>query len=182
MATPDQRKSIFDLTPTELAQVSKGDRVSADGWNAVVDTVNSHIAGVSPGEQVDPPKTTGVQQLAIVRGWPAANGDKLDVTYVTRADDAWVLRADETVEVLTDRGMPAVWYDSVRWMDATVTYPYVLPRSVLLGAMPVVRIAGERVMQWAPLLFPPDVSLDNLPSTDGYSIDGEGEVGFAVNP
>lgn len=185
MATPDQRKQIFDFLPGELAQFQAGKPVSAAHLNTVVDVVNKNRAGVGAAEQVIRTIKGGSISFAIVRGWADPVKDVLDVSIISRNAETgtWLIVAEATVEVSCSPGLVAGDYESVRWVGAgTESYPLSLPRQITVLAQPVVSAGGGRVAMWLPSLVVADPLPGNLPVSDGYVSDGASEVSFAIAP
>ena len=80
-------------------------------------------------------------------------------------------------------GLQADDYETVQWIgEGGENYPLTLPSQITVLAQPIMSVGAELVAMWLPSLVPAQDIPANLPVTDGYNVNGTGEVGFAINP
>lgn len=185
MAKPDQRQQIFDLAPGELKKFEAGTPTSASHLNKLVDAANEGRIGVGAPEQVTRTRRGSSIDFGLIRGWPVAGGDLLDVSLIARnaATGTWLIPEEATIEVVCSAGRQARDYASFQWIgQGGEIYPLALPRQITVLALPIVSVGSDLMALFVPPFVIPDPLPANSPVSDGWHSEGESEVSFGITP
>lgn len=185
MATPDQKKQVFDFKPSDIQQFQAGTPTSASHLNQLVDSENRSGARIHAAEQVIRTLRGASIAFGLIRGWPVAGGDLLDVSLIARnaATGTWLIPDEATIEVVCSAGRQARDYDSFRWVgQGGEIYPLALPRQITVLALPIVSVGSDLVALFVPPFVIPERLPDNIPMSDGWHSEGESGVSFGITP
>lgn len=185
MADPNERNDIFDQTLDAISNVAARKPIRAAHYNKLVDAANKGRKGVGSPEQIAASVSVASSvDFGVIRGWPDPTGDLLDVSMISRDEDAgsWFIATNATVEIVCSPGLRADDYESVQWIGGgNEIYPLTLPSQIAVLAQPIVSVGADLVAMWLPSIAPAQDIPDNLPTTDGSNKNGTGEVGFVIN-